>query len=216
MATSTNVQREVSILPLRYLLHEIVLVRNSFDVQVDRVMIMKNSLDVQAKRIDSIERELKKVIEAYLNGVARPPELGGYNTQEFAMDPVAHNLIAQPRHDDSLEVTIDDGETFSVPRRLAQVFSLIVSGGKDPTGKDPLVGWRSRTEIVAFLEKNTGKRFSKRYINQMIYLLKCALREAGYNPKLIQTHRQKGVRLALKPGALGPLHRWGSADSSPS
>ena len=202
-AKSMNTNRDVFLLSLRYLLHEIVLIRNSFGAQADRVELIRTSLIAQIDRIDALERELKKLIEAYLKGVEGLPP-GDVDT----LSPVAHNLTIQPQYDDSLVVTIDAGKTFTLPQRLAQVFRYLASGDKDYSGNDSFVGWRSRLEIIGFLEKHTGKTISNNYVNGMVYLLRKALRKAGYNQKLIQTHRQKGVRLAYKYGAQGPPHHW--------
>jgi hypothetical protein len=116
---------------------------------------------------------------------------------------VAHNLDIQPQPDGSAEMMIDGGRKFFLGPRLAEVFKFIASAGKDGAGEDPLVGWRSRQEILKFLSDSTGEEFRKQYVNNMVHLLKKALRKAGYDRGLIQTNRQKGIRFALKRGAQG-------------
>ena len=65
------------------------------------------------------------------------------------------------------------------------------------SGKD-LVGWRSREDIVKSLMNFTGKKLRISYANNLINLLKTKLKDAGYDSELIQTHREKGARLAVK------------------
>jgi hypothetical protein len=112
-------------------------------------------------------------------------------------------LYARARQAVLAEVAIRGGRKFSLGPKLAEVFKFIATGEKDGAGEDPLVGWRSRTEILKFLKDSTGEEFRKQYVNNMVHLLKKALRKAGYDHSLIQTHRQKGIRFALKRGAQG-------------
>lgn len=191
-------------LSLKYLLHDYALVRNRMDAAVER--------------LDVLERELQQIIkyiDDHLHELAQSSAPGLRAGWEIDTAPVAFNVTAQPGHDDSLAVAIDGGETFILPQRLAQVFAFIASADKDRSHRDALVGWRSRIEISAYLEKQTGKRFTQKYINQMVYRLKNALHSAGYNPRLIQSSRAKGVRLAYKHGAQGGPYPWTTALSSP-
>lgn len=164
---------------IRDLLHEVRLVQACLDAQIDR--------------LEQIERALKTLLGA------RTAHGGGIVDSGAAQ--VAYNLQIVPHADESVEVTIDGGRKFSLGPRLAKVFLFLATGEKDRGGADPLVGWRSRTEIIKFLKDSTGKDFRRTYLNNMVHLLKQALRKAGYDCSLIQTHRQKGARLAFKRGA---------------
>ena len=113
---------------------------------------------------------------------------------------VAHNLDIQSRPDGSAVVSIDGGRKFVLAQQPAEFFWFIASGERDRCGSDPLVGWRSRSEILDFLAKSAGRSYHPRYINNLVNRLKNALRKAGYSSGLIQTHRQKGLRFALKRG----------------
>ena len=183
------------------LLHEIKTIRNSSDYQDDRVKLLQTSLTGQINRIDRIELELKKIIEVYAKEYAISPMPKGDDELGIMLAPTAHIVKKQALHDGSLEVSIDGGERFVLPGRLAQVFSFISTGDRDRSGPDALVAWRSRIEIKAYLEKQANKRFKPKHINQLVYRLKNVLRRAGYNPRLIQSSRLKGVRLAYNPGS---------------
>jgi len=154
-------------------------------------------LDSLTAKIESIEHRLA-MLEA--PGIGS----GGYSPTPPPVR-VAHNLEIQPRPDGSAEMTIDSGRKLSLGPRLAEVFQFLASGEKSGAGADPLVGWRSRPEILKFLSDSTGEEFRKSYVNNMVHLLRKALRKAGYDRGLIQTHRQKGIRFALKRGAQGVL-----------
>ncbi len=164
---------------IRDALHELRLVRSCLEGQIDR--------------LDRLERELVALLGgcADVPGVRLTPGAG----------QVAHNLEILPRADGSAVVAIDGGRKFVLARQLAEVFQFIATGDKDRSGIDPLVGWRSRSEILDFLAVSAGRSFHPRYVNNLVHRLKQALRKAGYDCNLIQTHRQKGVRFAFKRGA---------------
>ncbi len=189
------------------LLHEIRSIRNSCDYQNDHVERLQKSLTGQRTRIDLIELELKKIIGACGKENAMSPLPKGYDELGPMLAPIAHIIKKQVLHDGSLEVTIDGGERFVLPGRLAQVFSFISTGDRDRGGPDALVAWRSRIEIKAYLEKQANKRFEPKHINQLVFRLKNVLRSAGYNPRLIQSSRLKGVRLAYNPGSQASPHQ---------
>lgn len=155
--------------------------------------LVRSCLERQTERLDRLEREL-----AALLGGCRV-NAGLY----LASDPshVAHNLEIEPRANGTVVVAIDGGRKFVLARQLADFFQFIATGDRDRNEKDPLIGWRSRTEILAFLADSAGRSFKPRYINNLVYRLKRALQKAGYDHSLIQTHRQKGVRFAFKRGA---------------
>ena len=168
--------------------------------------LVRNCLEAQIERLDRMEVEMDALLRRC--GV-------GASTLAPGAQPVALNLDIQPQPDGSARFVIDGGASFSLAPRLSEVFLFLASGDKDRSAKDGLVGWRSRREIILLLEKNTGKAFTTRYLNGIVYLLKKALREAGYDARLIQTHRQKGIRFAYKGGAQSPVHSGSNAHLSP-
>jgi hypothetical protein len=155
--------------------------------------LIRNCLEGQVARLDRLERELAALlggstVAAGIRLTAEPSH-------------VAHNLEIEQRVDGSAIVSIDGGRRFTLAPQLAEVFRFISSGEKDRGGKDPLVGWRSRSEILDFLADSYSRSFNQRYINNLVHRLKHALQQAGYDCGLIQTHRRKGVRFAFKRGA---------------
>jgi hypothetical protein len=115
----------------------------------------------------------------------------------------------------SLMFSIDGGKEFTLPPRLEQFFQYIALGVEAPGGTTGPGRWLSRGEIAAYLERLAHRPFTFAYINEMVRRLRAALAKAGYDRMLIQTHRQRGIRLAVKAGLHGPPPRWGD-DGSPS
>jgi hypothetical protein len=165
----------------------------SIRMLVHDVRVTRANLAAQMARLDRIDFDLVSLLQA-----CAPCETKGCGP---GPSRIAHNLVVWRRGDGFVEVSIDGGAKFSLGPRLAEVFLFLASGGKDASGKDPLVAWRSRAEIVRYLQEGAGKPFRRNYVNNMVHLLKEALRKAGYDRSLIQTHRQKGIRLAYKSGS---------------
>jgi hypothetical protein len=165
----------------------------SIRMLVHDVRVTRANLAAQMARLDRIEFDLVSLLQA-----CAPFEVKGCVSGPVS---VAHNLAVWRRSDGSVEVSIDGGAKFSLGPRLADVFLFLASGGKDTSGKDPLVAWRSREDILRFLQDGSSRSFRRSYVNNMVHLLKEALRKAGYDRSLIQTHRGKGIRLAFKSGS---------------
>ena len=164
---------------LRDMLHEVRLVRSCLDAQIDR--------------LDRLDVDLMALLRGRIP-VRVGPMLPGPGR-------VAHNLEIEDRHDGYAVVSIDGGRKFVLAPQLAEVFRFIATGDKERSEKDPLVGWRSRDEVLDLLLELFGRRFPRRYVNNLVHRLRQTLRKAGYDWNLIQTHRQKGVRFAFKRGA---------------
>ena len=165
----------------------------SFRDALHELRLVRSSLEGQIDRLDRLEQELVTLSRSCSGGIGGgpPSDLG----------QVAYNLEIQSRPDGSAVVVIDGGRKFVLAQQLSEVFRFIASGDKDRSGSDPLVGWRSRSEILDFLADSAGRSYEPRYVNNLVHRLKKALRKADYDRNLIQTNRQKGVRFAFKRGA---------------
>jgi hypothetical protein len=156
------------------------------------VRIVRSGLEAQIERLDRMERDL-----AVLAGT-HPDQIGTHIVH--VPGQVAYNMDTRQNADGSVVVAIDGGTPFSLGPRLAEVFQFIATAEKDRDGQDALVGWRTRAEILKLLGGPQGRPFHPRYVNNIVHLLKEALRKAGYDRNLIQTNRLRGIRLALKRG----------------
>jgi hypothetical protein len=154
--------------------------------------LVRSCLDAQADKVDFAIRDL-----VFIAGLASS---GGGVPLEPSAEPVAYNLRAFERTDGKVDFVIDGGKMFTLAPQPAEVFQFLASGEKDRGGKDVLVGWRSKSEVLKLLEASGGKSVRPSYVNNIMTRLRKALRAAGYDRGLIQSHRQKGYRLAFKSG----------------
>ncbi len=160
------------------------------------IRLMMGALDAQVDRLERLEREIR-----FFLSTCSQPSAGDGGPILSAADPIAYNMEVDSRPDGYVVVALDGGPKFKLPPQLAEVFLFISSAEKERGSKDPLVGWRTRAEILEFVARSAGRTFHARYVNNLIHRLKEALRLAGYSRGLIQTHRCKGVRLAYKRGS---------------
>ncbi len=155
------------------------------------VRAMRANLDRYVARLDQIEKELT-VLLAWLRGAAPVSQFGAGAPH----GPVAHSLSAVPLADDSLEVRIDGGRARRFPPRLGEV--LLFLAGSEGRVEDELVPWKALPAVAEWLGAKSGRKIRRQYVNGLISLLRAALERAGLDRRLIQTHRRKGVRFALK------------------
>ena len=81
------------------------------------------------------------------------------------------------------------------PKLAAFLAVLAVPAGR---AEDGLVEWHSKAELAAALNKNTGGTTAPHGVAKLVYGLREAFRDAGENWLLIQTNRERGVRVALR------------------
>ena len=151
---------------------------------------IRAALERQVERLDRIDHDLSVVIDAgrAAGEAGRLPVLGYM--------PVAHSLNCRPNPDESAEFQVDGSTYFCLPPRLSQVLLFLASAPKAP--EDALIAWRSREDLVGFLRHQVGRDVPSRYLNNLVHILKNAFQKAGLDRRLIQTHKRKGIRLALK------------------
>jgi hypothetical protein len=163
-----------------------------------------DKLKALIKIIENIELALSYLGDSPPVDIGEPHEGEPHDNKplDSGDDPVAYNADIRLHSDGSIDVRIDNGkEWLKLGRRLAGVFLFIASGDIDCRGGDDLVGWRSRTEIIDFLETTANKKFLPRYVNNLLNLIRGKLDNAKYDRKLVQTHSEMGVRLAFKGSA---------------
>jgi hypothetical protein len=107
------------------------------------------------------------------------------------------SIEIKSRPDGMADIRIDGGKWFTLPPMLADLLAaLSMDNG---FSEDAFVAWKPVWEIAEYLNKQSGKRVSKRAITQSIYRLRKELFDrGGVNPYLVQTNRRRGVRFALR------------------
>jgi len=63
---------------------------------------------------------------------------------------------------------------------------------------DALVSWKPRDHVRKALLRQAGAAVSAGNLNTLVWRLRAALADAGLPPQLVQTHRLKGLRFALR------------------
>jgi hypothetical protein len=83
------------------------------------------------------------------------------------------------------------------PRLAALVAALTVDDRPSP---DHLVAWKSKEDIIADLQRRTGKQFNQHDLKNLMYLLRQELKAHQENPDLVMHHRKLGSRFGLQRG----------------
>ena len=162
------------------------------------IQLMLGSFEAQLSRLERLDLEMKTYFAARQAGSGN---FGSLRVSE--PDPVVCHMHIQKHVDGRATISLDGGTPFVLAPQLAEVFVFLASGEPESGRKDQLVGWRSRDQILQFLEQKENRSFHPRYINNLVHRLKEALEEAGYSRALLQTHKHKGVRLSYKQSAQG-------------
>jgi hypothetical protein len=148
-------------------------------------------------KIEQIEKRLEDLEGAGADGPHVPAPPGA--------PAIAYNLQILPCASGSgFRVSVDGKEDFALGPRLAGLLGFIATGEKNRGAADPLVGWRSWEELTSLTDSH-DKNFRKAYVNSMVNLLRDKLEDQGYSRDVIQTNKEKGVRLALKYSSRGRL-----------
>jgi hypothetical protein len=115
----------------------------------------------------------------------------------YTVSTGAFAVALTPRHDGSAVVRIDEGKPFILPPMLADLLSILCMD-VGPSG-DSFVEWKSLDHVAILLAKKTGKDVTKHALTQLVWRLRQVLfQQGGLNPFLLQSHRRKGLRFALK------------------
>jgi len=93
-------------------------------------------------------------------------------------------------------VRVEGGKTFPLPPTVAAFLETLARDKPSDDGR--LIGWKSRKEVIAGLQKRMGRKISRHAMDELLRRLRAALVAGGLNPFLVQTHRQFGLRFALR------------------
>jgi len=143
-------------------------------------------------RLERVEREMRDMQRACRGNAVVHAGLEGPAVPE----PVVYMLDRHDNSDGSMVIALNGGQSVKLSPQLAEVFRFIASGDTSQDSDDPLVGWRSRAEILDHLAKIFNRRYPPRYVNNLLGRIKKALADAHYRG-YIQTNRRQGVRLAF-------------------
>lgn len=110
--------------------------------------------------------------------------------------PAVHNVHLQETSAGGAVLSFDGGKQITLPPTLAGLITVLVSdAGPSPDG---FMAFKSFDLMGWLLEKRFGRGFSHHNISQLLTRLRKALRNAGLDPRLIESSPKLGVRLRLK------------------
>jgi hypothetical protein len=106
--------------------------------------------------------------------------------------------------DSSLWFEIDNnGVWFSLGARLGGLLQFLASQPGADGSEDELIGFRSRAEILAYLEKTGERKYDPQFVNKLVNKLRDLLRTRTHDKRsLVVTSRQRGVRFLLRRGGV--------------
>jgi hypothetical protein len=94
-------------------------------------------------------------------------------------------------------VRVDGGKAFRLSATLSSFLATLALDNAKADGE--LVGWKTMPELIEHLQKHLGRAFTPHAVHQLAWRLRSELASrGGVNPFLVQTHRQLGMRFALR------------------
>jgi hypothetical protein len=152
-------------------------------------------VDAAAKAMEELAQELPGVSEVsrQRGGVRSPEE---QRVMRAEADAGASSLQVMRHADGTGEVSVNGRRPFALPPKLATLLAVLVVPGDE--ADDDLLGWHTKSMVAAALNKKTGGALSPGAVPKLVYKLRRAFRDAGENWLLIQTNRERGVRLAVR------------------
>jgi hypothetical protein len=154
-----------------------------------------DEVDAAAKALEDLVGRLAGVSSVTpRKGARRSPEDDRMMRAEA--EAGAPSLDVRRLADGSGEVSVSGRRSFSLPPKLATVLELLLAPGD--TADDGLLGWRTPVELAAALGKRVPGSVGARAVSRLVYKLRRCFRDAGENWRLIQTNRERGVRVAVR------------------
>ena len=108
----------------------------------------------------------------------------------------ATNVTMRRLNSGHMLVTIDGGSPFVLTPALANLLEVLLRDRGEEAG--PIVDWKSRGDIVIHLSARESRRVLRRSLKQRVFRLSQALELNGHSRRLIESHRNLGLRFALR------------------
>jgi hypothetical protein len=167
---------------------------------------MSSAFDAFTKEVDAIAYDLEQCLAALAegstgaNGNPRPSSRVAAEHQVLEEQAAvgAAQVETRPRAGGSIDVRIDGRKWLRLPPMPAELLRILLESGQTMAA-DRLPTHRSYDEIAARLSKRLGRSVARDDVTQVVHKLRRAFRDAGENWFLIQTHRTRGIRFALRP-----------------
>lgn len=193
---------------LRAIADSLAVAEDHLQVRADRVHQLRRDLDAEIQSLDRVRQKIETLLRLLESRAAISAGLGAKRDVLL--------LESGENPDGSVTFSINGGKAFSLSPRLAEFFQFITSAeGVGRGGRVP-APWRTKTEVSAYLEILAHRKITSTYINGMVHRIRKVLKNAEYDPRLIQTHRVKGIRFAVDSEVLRPRQRGNDQASADS
>jgi hypothetical protein len=140
---------------------------------------------------------------------AAPPDAGAQRRSRPSARDVAEaaagvaSLEITPNPDGSVSASINGRAAVRLRSQLGALLDVLATPGRCP--EDGLVLWRSKTEIVSALRVRTQGNEQEADVAKVVHALRESLEAQGENKLLVQTHRRRGFRFALRTQGKGSV-----------
>ncbi len=174
-----------------------------------KVEALRRSLERNEERADSVAQDLVALEQALAGGcesklsrVAPRASQPRRRTErsfllELAAESGVQKLEVTRLANGQASIQIDGGPAFKLPATLSALLAVLAADTAKADGN--LVGWKPISAVIGQLEKTLGRPFTPHAIHQLVSRLRAALAiKGGVNPFLVQSHRQYGLRFALR------------------
>ena len=154
-----------------------------------------DKVDADAQKLERLVDRLSAVSGVTARrGTIRSPEDDRLMRAEA--EAGATSLYVRCRPDGTGEVSVSGRKVFALSPKLTVLVGILLAPGDG--AEDGLLGWYTTSEVATALNKRTGGSLAARRVPRLVYKLRRAFRDAGENWRLIQTSRERGVRLAVR------------------
>jgi hypothetical protein len=154
--------------------------------------LLRRALDVEIRQNARVSAAIRDLV-----GCHPGPDSG-----RRLESPYLWNLRIGEYRDSSIWFEIDNDELwFTLPLRLAGLLKFLAFQPDKQDSGDELAGFRTREEVLDYLERTGNRKYDPHYVNQLVEKLKKTLK-AYEKRALILTSDQDGIRLLVRRGAV--------------
>jgi hypothetical protein len=183
---------------LNNVLHRLNLIEGTLDRDHEETEMSA----ARKKNCLAVVRQLIAVVHAWArehphDGLHKHPHREG----GFPPGLAARKLKIGECRNSSLWFEIDEsGDWFTLPARLAGLLKYLVSESETEPGENNLLGFHTRTSVLANLINSGGRDYKPSFVHKMLNKLREKLHD--HDPRSLVDSRKQGVRLLVRKGGV--------------
>lgn len=190
-----QLQRDITI---RELIHQIRLIQGVEDRQAD---LIRQILVVRARQAIRV-REIARLVEVAYGLRQDDASPVSIRPLEFDTGQAIWSLRIGVCPDLSTWLEFDDnGSWFTLGERLTGLLKFLAFEQDKDDEEGKLVGYRSRPEVLAYLEETSGgRKYCPQYVNKLVHKMRDKLRL--YDKRILIISNKEGIRFMVRRGAM--------------